>query len=79
MSYNILVRFPDEIRADLSASAQAHDRSINWIVRAAVAEFLARQEPTPERARSASLAGDVPLAPTFSARREARAASATRC
>jgi hypothetical protein len=77
MSYEIVIRFPDEMRQPLQVAAKGLDRSINSLVRVVVSDWLSSQpEPSPERERSASLAGDVLLSPMPSSRRECQAADA---
>ena len=77
MSYSIVIRFPDEIQAALQEAARQQDRSINSLVRVAVARYLAAQ-PTPAQApeQSASSAGAAPDAPTLSARHVSPVAAA---
>ena len=71
MSHRIGVRFRDDINDALRATARKHDRSINWIVQAAVVEWLAAQrEPIQEATQSASSMHGAPLPPTLSAPRE---------
>ena len=77
MAYEIVIRFPDEMRQPLQEVAKAQDRSINWIVKAAVAAWLAAQPvPPPEHARSANSTDDAPASPIPLRQREVQEAGA---
>lgn len=77
MSYEIVIRFPDELRKPLQDTARLQDRSVNSLVRVAVAAWLDSQPaPIPTPGQSASSGGDVLLSPTASKQRVSRAASA---
>lgn len=79
MSYNIVVRFPDDMCEPLRQAAIFHERSINWIVQAAVADWLdAQPMPIQAGARYAGSASDVPPSPTVPTQRATQAAGAER-
>lgn len=55
MSYEIVIRFPDEMRKPLQQAAKATDRSVNSIVRVAVSAWLdAQPQPVQAPEQSAS-------------------------
>lgn len=77
MSYEIVVRFPDEMREPLQEAAKVNDRSINSLVRVAVAAWLdARQAPIPAPGQSASSSDVVHLSPMPSLQHGLQAAGA---
>lgn len=42
------IRFPAELHEQLTAAADEHDRSVNWLVIKAVEDFLPRLVPASE-------------------------------
>jgi len=77
MSYKTVIRLSDEEGARLKATALVIDRSINWVVRRAVTEYLDRLDPAQACAISGRADSGVPSSLEPSTRRVAQAASAT--
>lgn len=72
--YNLIVRFPDELQEPLTAAAQAHDRSINWTVVAAVRRYLADLAHAQADTQSAHSTSGAFVLPETQAGRVSRAA-----